>query len=333
MKKGITIAGNMLVDYVKIVDTYPKAGMLCNISDISKSVGGCVPNTLIDIAGIDPTVPLFSLGAVGADENGRYIKQELERSGISIEGVITKKGTVTSFTDVMGASDTKERTFFHARGANVDFSYEDIDQEQIKTDMFHMGYALLLDCFDREEEEYQTVMSRLFHELQERGIKTSMDVVSEEGERFIRVVRPCLKYCNYFIANEIEGGRTADITPRNEDGIIILEHMEKICRAILKMGVRDLVVLHAPEGCYAMTSDGNFYQMPSLKLPKGYMKGSVGAGDAFCAGILYGLYREMEMEKVLIMGNVAAACNLSAADSVSGRKSIIQMMELYEKYK
>ena len=38
-RKGIAVAGNILVDIVKSIDTYPEKGMLVNINDISMAVG------------------------------------------------------------------------------------------------------------------------------------------------------------------------------------------------------------------------------------------------------------------------------------------------------
>ena len=52
MKKGIAIAGNMLVDFVKTLPMYPKPGMLATIESVEQAVGGCVPNTLLDLAAI-----------------------------------------------------------------------------------------------------------------------------------------------------------------------------------------------------------------------------------------------------------------------------------------
>lgn len=44
--------------------------------------------------------------------------------------------------------------------------------------MLHIGYILWLDSFDRDDEEYGTVMARFLKNIKERGIKTSIDVVS-----------------------------------------------------------------------------------------------------------------------------------------------------------
>ena len=48
--KGIAIAGTILVDIVNSLDRYPEVSMLANVLDTVNAVGGCVPNTIIDIA-------------------------------------------------------------------------------------------------------------------------------------------------------------------------------------------------------------------------------------------------------------------------------------------
>ena len=56
----------------------------------------------------------------------------------------------------------------------------------------------------------------------------------------------------------------------------------------------------------------------SIKLPKGFIKGSVGAGDAFCAGCLYAIYNDYSDEDMLSFANLVAINCLSAPDSVRG---------------
>lgn len=333
MKNGIAVAGNLIVDYIKMIDIYPTPGMLCNILEKSQSPGGCAVNTLGVIAAMDAEIPLWCCGCIGDDSAGSYIRDFLKQRSIHMEGVLVKKGTMTSFTDVMTVQETGARTFFQARGANAVFGIKDLDFEQIgKCRMFHIGYALLLDRFDEEDSEYGTAMARTLATVQSLGVKTSMDVVSEEGERFTRIVKPSLKYCNYFIANEIESGRIAGIDPRDEQGVLDLDALEKICRMLMKYGVSDLVVIHAPEGGAYLTKDGNYGFTPSLQLPKGYIKGSVGAGDAFCAGILYGIYQSYSIEKAMALANAAAAASLSEADSLSGLRPVAEILELSEQY-
>ncbi len=42
--KKIAIAGNIILDVVKNIETFPQKGMLVNISETSYAVGGCVCN-------------------------------------------------------------------------------------------------------------------------------------------------------------------------------------------------------------------------------------------------------------------------------------------------
>ena len=81
-----------------------------------------------------------------------------------------------------------------------------------------------------------------------------------------------------------------------------------------------------------LNADGKFTIGPSLDLPKGYIKGSVGAGDAFAAGCLYGLYSGFSDEYILEFASGAAAMNLTEADSISGMKSQKEIEKLLKTY-
>lgn len=332
MKRGIGVAGTITVDYHKIIDKYVEKGMLSNILSNTRGAGGCVTNTLIDLAKICNTIPLYAYGGIGNDENGQFVLKLLKENGINTRGIKVYDDESTAFTDCMIVESTGERTFFHAKGANRCFSYEDIDFDSINTDIFHMGYALLMEPFDREDEKYGTVMARTLAKIQEKGVKTSIDMISTENDRYSEIVQASLKYCNYVIINEIEAGKAVNIDPYGSDGKPDGNTIRKICEKILTSGVRELVVIHAPQGGWAMDSSMNFTYVPSLKLPPGYIKGNVGAGDAFCAGLLYSIYIGQSVEEALKIACATAACSLSEVDSTSGIKNIEEIIKLYEKY-
>lgn len=86
-KKGIAIAGNIVTDIIKSIDSYPSKGMLTNVSDITYAVGGCVPNTTIDLAKIDGSLPISALGKIGSDENGRFVLSQMQKHGIDTKGI------------------------------------------------------------------------------------------------------------------------------------------------------------------------------------------------------------------------------------------------------
>jgi len=330
VKKGITIAGNILTDNVKTVSTYPRPGNLADIYDAAQAVGGCVPNTLIDLARMQGEIPLKAAGRVGDDASGRFVLEQMEKMGIDTSAVSFSKAKLTSFSDVMSAVDTGERTFFHYRGANAEFAPEHIPLQALDCSILHIGYILLLDAFDAHDAEYSTVMARFLHNVQERGVLTSIDVVSGEEGLFQEKVIPALRYCDYAIMNEFEGGSVSGLAVRDGDGKLNIGNIIKTLEFILAQGVRRRVILHCPEAGFCLDAQQGLFMEPSLKLSRKYMKGSVGAGDAFGAGCLYAIYHQKDPRWMLRYAAAAAAANLSAPDSVSGMKTAAELIEMME---
>ncbi|MBM7581680.1 sugar/nucleoside kinase (ribokinase family) [Caldicoprobacter guelmensis] len=326
---GIAVGGNLVVDYLKVVDSYPKEGHLATIYSITKSVGGAVTNVLIDLAKMDPSLKLQAIGLVGCDEDGEFVLDLLNRHNIDTRLVRKETSVKTSFTDVITVESTGHRTFFHYRGANSFLAPAHFDFSQIDAELLHVGYILLLDTLDSFDDEYGTLLARVLADAQRKGIKTSIDVVSENSDRFSRIVPPSLKYTNYCIINEVEASLTTHIPARDSGGTLILENVEKMCAVLFEMGVQEWVVVHAPEGAVAMDKSRKVYRQPSLALPPGYIKGTVGAGDAFCAGVLYSIYKGWDIEKALAMGTAAAACCLSEVSATEGMKDIESIEKLF----
>ena len=328
-RKGIAIAGNILTDIVKTVDCYPQIGMLANILSVSQAVGGCAPNTAIDLAKIDPNLPISVLGKIGDDDYGRYLLSQLSKHNINCQQISTSADYPTSFSDVMSLP-SGERTFFHTRGANKIFSPDDIDLAALNCVILHIGYILLLDAFDKEDDEYGTVMARFLHDAQQYGIKTSIDVVSDSTADYKAKILPALKYSNYAIMNEIESSMLSDLPPYNEDGTLNVDNIRKTMEYMGEMGVKDKIVIHCKKAgfCYDVPT-GEFTVVPSVNIPKSAIKGSVGAGDAFCAGTLYAIYNGYSDKEILNFASSAAVCNLFAENSVDGMlpKAEIEKLE------
>ena len=169
MKKGIAVAGNMIVDMLYPTNGLPKPGELVTITgDMTLSTGGCLCNDIIDLAALDPTLPLTALGRVGDDSEGDFVLSKL-RPWPNIDLSQIRRGGTTSYTLVMADELTKHRSFFVCRGANAEFCEADIDWDALDVDLLHVGYILLLDALDAPDDAYGTKMARLLHTAQPRG--------------------------------------------------------------------------------------------------------------------------------------------------------------------
>lgn len=321
MKKGIAVAGNILTDNVKMVEVYPKRGMLATIKSETLAVGGCVPNVAIDLKKIDSQLSVKAYGRVGKDYKGEYVVSKMKENGVEVSCVRTSETAPTSYSDVITIEKTGERTFFHNRGANAEFSYLDVNVEELDVDIFHLGYIMLLDSMDRIDENGRTGASVLLEKVRKKGIKTSIDLVSESKGDFRQAVASSLPFCDYVIINEVEAGEIVGVSARNPSGSVNDEKVKRIMQTILNMGVNEKVIVHCPEKGYILNKNGKFTCVESKKLPCGFIKGSVGAGDAFCAGMLYSLYNGYKDEYALEFSNLVAISCLSESDSVSGVKT------------
>ncbi|MFV0362978.1 MAG: carbohydrate kinase family protein [Suipraeoptans sp.] len=314
--KGISLAGNLIADIGYTIDAYPDKGNLAHISNPINHTGGMC-NILIDLARLDDIIPLMVSGRIGDDENGEFILNSLKKYG-NINGENIHKNGRTAITYVMNESGDKERTFFYDPGNSTQFCIDDIDFEKIKSDIFILEYLLTLGTLDEPDDVFGTKAGEVLARAKECGMKTVIDMVSEDSSRYETVVRPTLKYVDYYISNEVEASGVVGEKLFDEHGVDE-NKIENALHTIKNYGVNDWIIIHSPKCGYGLDCRSNkYYRVPSMKLPKGYIKGKTGAGDAFCAGIVYAAYRGMNIGKALKLGAKCAAQSLSEEDSNSG---------------
>lgn len=329
-RNGIISAGNWIIDHIKMIDVWPERGNLANIRLVAeKASGGCSHNVLINLARLQTGMPLWAGGIVGNDDDGRYIMDEIAEYNIDSQYMSIRDGVTTSFTDVMSEIQTGARTFFHYHGANALLDYPDFEKMESSAKIFHTGYLLLLDKLDSFDEEYGTVAARVLHMLKSKGYKTSVDVVSEQGERFRSVITPSLKYVDYLICNEIETGAFANIELRKRD-TLCKENLPKAAKYLFSRGVNEMVIIHFPEGGYAMQKDGQELFVPAFKVPQSEIKSTVGAGDAFCAGALYAIHEGLSLHEILRLANANARFNLLSENSTGGAVPLSELRKYIE---
>jgi sugar/nucleoside kinase (ribokinase family) len=330
--RGLLAGGNWIIDRVKLIDRYPPPEQLANIGAEMTGTGGGPYNVLMDLAQSGAPFPLLGAGLVGQDENGAQILAHCRRHKIDVRYLNQTPNAVTSYTDVMTERISGRRTFFHARGVNVLWAGADLDFTRIRARIFHLGYLLLLDALDVTDKKFGTRAGRLLAAAQAAGLKTSVDVVSEDSDRFTTLVAPVLKFVDYCILNEIEAGKTTGFKLRAPDGRLDTVALRHAAGALLQRGVRELVVIHFPEGALARNRRGDDIWQPALKLPAKYIAGTAGAGDAFCAGVLWGLHEGWELPHSLRTGVCLAAASLSDPTCTAGVKSLATSLALAKKF-
>jgi sugar/nucleoside kinase (ribokinase family) len=330
-RRGILCAGNFIIDHVKAIDVWPREETLANILSDERGTGGSAYNVLVDLARFRLGIPLAGLGLVGDDPDGRSIIEDC--SGLGIDASLLRRvpGAPTSYTDVFSVRSTGRRTFFHNRGANALLGPEHFDVARISSRVANLGYLLLLDGLDAEDPQYGTRAARVLARLREAGIITCIDVVSEDSDRFSRIVTPALAHAVHCSMNEIEAGRTTgrDLRPGDR---LDRKAIAAAARDLLERGVKRRVVIHAAELAYGLDRSGEECWQPSHVVPKEEVAGTVGAGDAFLAGVLVGIHEDWPMAKTLRFANAAAVSCLRHPTTTGGVVSAEEIWQIADRY-
>lgn len=330
-RHGVLSGGNWIIDHVKVVDHFPAQDTLANILSEHGGSGGSPYNILIDLAKFGATFPLQAVGLIGNDQDGQTILKDCANHGIDTSGLRITTEAPTSYTDVMTVRDTGRRTFFHNRGANALLDESHFDLAASSARIFHLGYLLLLDKIDEIAPDGSTGASRLLAQATAHGFKTSVDLVSEDSDRFAAVVRPILPHLDYLIINEFEAGRSTGVQV-TVDGKNDLVRLSEAAAKLLEAGVREWVVIHFPDGALARHAGGEQCLHGSVKLPPSYIRGAAGAGDAFAAGTLLGLHDGLPIDECLRIAVCTAASNLSDPTCTGGILPLDQCLRLGAEY-
>ncbi len=300
-RRGIIAAGNMLVDHVHQIVQWPERGWLAEITHSERATGGAPLNVLLTLAKMRAGLPLQAVGLVGDDHDGDYILAMLDQYHVNRQRVQRTTFAPTSMSQVM-TDPSGQRTFFHSPGANRLLDLPAFDRLDQSMKIFHLGYLLLLDSLDRPDEEYGSRSARLLAQMRELGFQTSLDLVSRKGDpRYQPLVLPALRHLDYLVINELEAA-----------------------------GVKARVVIHCPEGAWGQEPGEEGGWIPSWRLSQEEIVGSVGAGDAFCAGFLYGCHDSLSLAESIRMAHACARASLLAANAIDGAKTLAELQHFIE---
>jgi len=332
-RSGLLIAGNWILDQVKLIDKFPAEQSLVNILHEYTSNGGSAYNIVMDLTKLEAPFPLEAVGLVGNDFNGVRIVDHCREAGIDVRQLQMTPDTPTSYTIVMSVKHTGKRTFFHHRGANSLLDIEHFDFRVSNAKIFHLGYLLLLDRLDEILHDGKTKASLLLEKAKQEGFLTSIDLVSEDSDRFTTIIPCALPYVDYLFLNEYEASRLSGVDLME---IIDPAEMGQRCKeafeVIFGMGVNEWVIIHHPDGVWASHRGGKQLFQPSLLLPQDKVIGANGAGDALAAGVLLGIHEGWDMAACLDLGVCAAAASLShvtCSDGVRSHGDCLALSKLY----
>ncbi len=171
----------------------------------------------------------------------------------------------------------------------------------------------------------------MLRRAREAGFRTNLEMVSAAPAAIQALVRPCLTHLDTLIVNDYEAAALTDLEVV-ADGRPSAETARAAARQILDEGVREAVIIHFPAGSVAAARDGRVIARPSLQVPSDAVQGTNGAGDAFVAGVLYGLHETWPLEESLDLGSCAAASALGSVSTTASVGTIAECLALASRW-
>ena len=318
-RSGIICAGNWIVDIVHTIDAWPRKSDLVHIRDEVVGVGGGPANVAISLARMGFADPIYGVGLIGQDLHAQTVLDACKAAGINASGLKQSAKAPTSHTHVMTVSGDS-RTFFYHPGTNDLLDAPDIDLST-PARMFYLGYINLLGALDRIGPDGRTPASDLLEQARARGMLTCVDLVSSDTPQFRAAVSASLPHIDVLFLNEVEAARATGIsisTPQDRAGL-------SLAAAALLAGGAGTVVIHTPDLSLWQTSADTLWAMPAPVDPASIIS-PVGAGDAFCAGVIWGIYHGWAPAQSMALGHNAAAAALRGATATDGIPPIAALL-------
>ena len=304
-RSGIVLAGIVVLDIVNIIDHWPPEETLAFIDRTEYAAGGPPHNAGAGLLKLGAPFPVTLLAAAGDDTYGETMLASARSYGLDTSQVTILPGAITSHTHVMSCADTGRRTFFAQLGVNNLMTAEHLlPPAGSNAKLYYLGSPGVAGGLDASGG-WRTLLKA----ARAQGMKTCLELCPVPADVLRAHVPACLPYCDYFVVNDYEAGSITGIEITS--GLKLnWQAAEAACRQLLAMGVAELAAIHHPDGAVAVRRNGETARRPSVNVPQSEIAGSVGAGDAFYAGMLLGIHENWTLEKCLALGNAAAATSL-----------------------
>ena len=171
--------------------------------------------------------------------------------------------------------------------------------------------------------------SRYSKKQKSAGLATNLELCSIPAQQIAELVNPCLAHLDLLVVNDFEINAIAgtSLDPSKEaDASKCLN----AARIVLNRGPIQLVVVHFPGGAVAITKDKEEFLVPSVAIPAKEIVGTNGAGDAFAAGILYGLHEDwtLSADNSLIWHTQSAAASVRSLGTTDAVMSWQECLKL-----
>lgn len=270
--------GTNAVDFLIGVPEYPKFNSKIEISGYDQAAGGEVATTMAGLARLG--LRTAYAGRFGGDAAGEFGIQTLIDDGVDVQYAERVAGAKTQIAFIVIDERNGERTVLWQRDAGLAYTAEEAP-------IAAASRARVLHVTPHDAGACLAMA---------RSAKPAGTVISVDVDNIFEGIEDVLALIDILIVSSDFPGRFLGIS----DTRTALSELKA------RFGCSLVGVTLGTSGSLMMSGDGEFIETPGFDVPNG-CKDTTGAGDAFRAGLLYGLLSDATLEESARIANAVAA--------------------------
>lgn len=280
--KKVLVVGSLNMDIVIETDHIPVSGETISGKSIELIPGGKGANQAYTIGKLGGNVAM--LGAVGEDDKGQKLLENLEKVGVNVAG-IKKMNDVPTGQAYIAVDSAGNNVIVIIAGANGEVS-ESLIRENME---------LILNS--------DIIVMQL--EIPLEVVRFVKDLAVELGKTVIVDPAPAVKGIpdsfwagiDYIKPNETEIGILTGMEVKNQEDAV------RAAKTLIKKGVKNVIVSLGSKGCVLVTKDTEEY-FPACKVKA---VDTTAAGDCFTAAFALALSQGKDSKEAISFGQKASA--------------------------
>ena len=230
------------------------------------------------------------IGVCGEDVFGRFMLDEMQKRNVDVSNIIIRPDGQTGLSVIL--NQDADRAILTHLGLIADLRASDIPDRLLRqTRHLHVASYFL-------QTKLQPDLPALFHRAHSLGLTTSLDTNYDPTEKWIGFSK-LLSATDIFLPNKTEA---LSLTQSRDVESAAKQLANKSKLVVIKLGA---------DGATLRTKDKSIF-IRSISVN---VVDTIGAGDAFDAGFLYGYLNDWDLEKSM---QLAVACGALSTQASGG---------------
>jgi len=288
----VTGIGQSALDYLVLVDTYPRVDTKKEVIKWHEQGGGPVATALVALSRLGISCRFH--GIIGDDYAGEKIRQSLTEEGIDVTGLIKRERATSQIAFIVVEKGTARRTIFWKRPSG-----NPLQREELGVDFLDGSDFLILDGLMKDISLYAA----------KRAKTLNIPIMLDAGR-----MRPGM----------LDLARLSDYVVTSEEFAKDLGWQltqEALLKEKEKLGVKVLTITLGEKGSITISND-EFIQLSAFRVKA---VDTTGAGDVFHGGYIYGLLNKWSLNDAVTFASALAAIKCT---KIGGRIGIPGLSEV-----